>query len=259
MDILSLVGCGGAGSKFARYVSERTGVRATVINDSGGDINLDGNKAEAYVSVGANILSSTFPWLKRIGSQNTFVLAGLGGVLGTSVVRLIANSKRNIDLYGIFTLPFKTENEGRRKRAMEAMKDIERGFTGYIILDNDGLIRHYSNIPIPVAMEIPAEVMRHIVLDFRNMVIKNAMNLRLAGRMGVGIGFGVGKERIRVAIEDALDSPWITDGRKVMLFSGDLDAEEVKYVVRDYDVDFYDVYRTPEYGEEVKVTVLTVD
>jgi len=257
VDILSVVGFGGAGAKFARYVSQRTGVPAFVLNDSGADLNIPGSRLEPYVSVSPGMLATTFPWIKRIGTEHTFVLAGLGGVLGTSAVRIFSRARKGIHLYGLFTLPFFSENQGRKERAKEALGDIEENFQAYILLDNDGLMRHYSNLPIHVAMDIPAEVMKHVVMDFRNIVLKNITSLKLGGKLGVGVGFGVGKERIRVAIEDALDSPWISDGSRIMLFSGELDEEDVRYVVREYDADFYAVHRTPEYGEEVKVTILT--
>ena len=256
--MLGIVGCGGAGSRFARYVENETGIRSIRINDHGGDINVDRKLVYAYADVSPKIISQTFPWMMKLSFPYLFVVAGLGGVVGTSLVKLIGKGKkRSSRLIGIFTLPFSSENRERRKRAIEAKEMIERYYDIYFILDNDGLVNHYSYVPINVAMSIPAEVMKHIVLDFKRVIIKNFLNMNLRGEYGVGVGLGVGKEKIRVAIEDALDSPWIGNGKKVMVFSGNIEKEDVIPIVKSYDPAFVDVYHTHEYGERVKVTIIS--
>ncbi len=256
--MLALIGCGGAGSKFASYVARYTGVRATTINEHAADIVVDKKKVEAYATVDKKLISMAFPWLARINSPYVFVLAGLGGNLGTNLVRIIGKTKRRSKLIGLFTLPFSSENKVRRETAQGVLADIEMYYDMYFVLDNDGLVNYYSNIPITAAMSIPTEVMRHIVLDFRNMLIKNMMSVPLKGKLGIGIGFGAGKNRMEVAIEDALDSPWIDGGRRIMLFSGDIELEDAKVASRNYNPIFVDVYRTSEYGDEVKVTIMTL-
>jgi len=256
--MLGVVGCGGAGSRFARYVENETGIRSIRINDHGGDINVDRKLVYAYADVSPKVISQAFPWMMKLSFPYLFVVAGLGGGSGTGAAKLIGKARKaKSKLIGIFTLPFSSENKERRIRAEEAVKDIERYYDMYFVLDNDGLVKHYSHVPINVAMSISAEVMKHIVLDFKRIFLKNLINVNVSGELGVGIGMGVGKERIRVAIEDALDSPWIKGEKKIMLFSGDIELEDVEPVVKYYDPVFVDVYRTKEYGERVKVTILT--
>ncbi len=258
--MLSVVGCGGAGTKFAIYIGSSTTLRPIIINDTNADIGVDRRKILAYSTVDGKLISMAFPWLSRINSPYIFVLAGLGGIVGTGLARMLGRAKKHrTKLIGLFTLPFSSENKERRKYALEALEDIGKYYDMYFLLDNDGLVKHYSHVPITVAMRIPAEVMKHIVLDFKNIMIKNILNVPINGRLGVGIGFGAGKNKIEVAIEDALDSPWIGNGEKIMLFSGDIDIEDAKVASRNYEPIFVDVFRTQQYGEEVKVTIITLE
>ncbi len=258
--MLSVIGCGGAGTKFASYIGSSATIRPILINDSNAQINVDRKKILAYSTVDGKLISMAFPWLGKINSPYIFVLAGLGGIVGTGMARIFGRTKKHrTKLIGLFTLPFSSENKERRKNALDALKDIERYYDMYFILDNDGLVKHYSHVPITVAMRIPAEVMKHIVLDFKNIMIKNILNVPISGKLGVGIGFGAGKNKIEVAIEDALDSPWITEGDKIMLFSGDIDVEDARVAARNYEPIFVDVFKTQQYGEEVKVTIITLE
>ncbi len=256
--MLAVIGCGGAGSRFARYIARETGVKSIRLNDGGGDINVDRKLVYAYADVSPKIIAQSFPWVMKLSYPYLFVVAGLGGIVGTGLTKIIGKVRRNKSkLIGIFTLPFSSENLERRRRALQAVQEIGNYYDIYFILDNDGLVNHYSHVPINVAMGIPAEVMKHIVLDFQRVLIKNFLNLQVRGEMGVGIGIGVGKEKIRVAIEDALDSPWMGEGNKIMIFSGDIEIEDVSPIAKNYAPLFVDVYRTSEYGERVKVTILS--
>ncbi len=256
--MLSIVGCGGAGVRFAEYISSQLSIKPILINDHGGNINVDRRKVVAYATVDKKLVNMAFPWLSKINSPYIFVVAGLGGTLGTNLVRIMGKAKRSKSkLIGLFTLPFSSENKGRIEMAREAIKDISRHYDMYFILDNDGLLKHYSHIQIRVAMNIPPEVMKHIIMDFKNILIKNMLSVPISGEVGVGIGFGAGKNRLEVAINDALDSPWIGKGEKIMLFSGNLDIEDAKVAAKPYNPVFLDVFHTLEYGEEVKVTVIT--
>ena len=257
--MLSIIGCGGAGAKFANYIASASTLRPIIINDINSNIKVDRRKVEAYSTVDGKLISMAFPWIGKINSPYIFVIAGLGGVIGTGMARIFGRTKKHrTKLIGLFTLPFSSENKERREYALKALNDIGKYYDMYFILDNDGLVKHYSHIPITVAMQIPAEVMKHIVLDFKNIMIKNILNVPIAGELGIGIGFGTGKNRLDVAIKDALDSPWIGEGEKIMLFSGNIDIEDAKVASRNYNPIFVDVFQTQQYGEEVKVTVITL-
>ncbi len=255
---LKIAGCGGSGIKFLNYVKSSIYINGISINDSNSDIIIDRKIVGVYDSMHPSVFVHTFPWLKDVKSSNIIVLSGLGGEIGTNITRIIGRAFHSKSrLIGIFTTPFRTENEIRIKRAEDAINEIDKNYDFYIILSNDALVDYYPNLQINLAMKIQAEVMLHIILDFQRILLKNIMNLKLRGRLGIGIGFGIGKERIKVAIEDALDSPWITDGDKIMLFSGNMDKEDIDIIVKNYEPEFYDLYVTPEYGEQVKVTILS--
>ncbi len=258
MGTLKVLGCGGAGSRFLRYIRGSTYVEGHIINDKNADIIVDPRRVIAYADVSPSLITRAFPWLTHISEPYIFVLAGLGGTLGTSLTKLIAQAKRSkTTLIGIFTLPFSSENRERRAHALKALEKIEKLYHIYFVLDNDGLVKHYSHIPINVAMQISPEVMKHIIIDFQRVLLKNMLNVKLQGRVGVGVGLGSGKNRLQVAIEDALDSPWLGEGKKIMIFSGELELEDAEIASKPYDPEFVDIYFTKEYGDAVKVTILT--
>ncbi len=258
MGTLKVLGCGGAGSRFLRYIRRSTPVEGYSINDKNSDIIVDPQKVIAYADVSSPLIMRAFSWVSHITEPYIFVLAGLGGDLGTSLAHLIGNAKRSkATLIGIFTLPFSSENMERRAYAIKALEKIEKLYHIYFVLDNDGLVRHYSHVPINVAMQIPPEVMKHIIIDFQRVLLKNMLNVKLQGRVGVGVGLGSGKNKLQVAIEDALDSPWLSEGKKIMLFSGELELEDAEIASKPYNPEFVDVYFTHEYGDQVKVTILT--
>ena len=233
--MLSIIGCGGAGAKFASYIASSTTFRPIIINDGNATIKVDRKKVEAYSTVDGKLISMAFPWIGKITSPYMFVIAGLGGSVGTNLVKIFGRTKKHrTKLIGIFTLPFSSENKERREYALDAIADVDKYYDMYFLLDNDGLVKHYSHVPITVAMQIPAEVMKHILLDFKNIMIKNILNVPIAGQLGIGIGFGAGKNKLEIAIEDA------------------------KIASRNYDPLFVDVFKTQQYGEEVKVTILTL-
>ena len=256
MHTLSVIGCGGAGVKFLGYIGDYPGMQKLSINDSQADILVDRNDLQAYMEVDKSILLSKFPWIRKIDGENIVMIAGLGGVLGSSACMLLSKVLSHRRIWGIFTYPFRNESVSRRKMAEKSLKYMEGNLTGYFLLDNDSLISHFSNLGIEVALQIAGVVSKHIVLDFHRIILKNLLNFKPAGKLGIGIGFGSGKERVKVAIEDALNSPWMQGNKIAILISGNIERDDAKYVVRNYSPIFWDVYRTEEYGDDVKATVI---
>ena len=111
MTPLKVIGCGGSGIKFLNYVRRGIYVDAISINDSNSDIIVNRKIVGIYDSMHPSVFVHTFPWLKDIRASNIVVLSGLGGEIGTNIARIIGREYHNkLRLIGIFTTPFKTEN-----------------------------------------------------------------------------------------------------------------------------------------------------
>ena len=258
MYSLVLVGCGGAGVKFLNHVRRFVTVPAYSINESSADIKVERHLAEMVDSVHGTMVYEVYPWLKLIRGENVIVMSGLGGVTGTGIAKLIGRAlKKNSTLYGIFAEPFSMESPERRRVSEEAKSVLEENYHTLFYLPNDALVKYYPNLSIKDVLEVHPVVIQHLIQDFQRVIMKNTMNIELRGVLGLGIGFGVGKERIRIAIEDALDSPWHVGEVRYAFISGNVDREDVEIVAREYGFDFWDFYRTQEYGERVKVTAIS--
>jgi len=250
-----ILGCGGAGVRFGRFVAQFSRSKFVSIDRAGADIVVNPNKLAMVPNLSARMLVEVFPWVEAIDSEVILVIAGLGGVVGTGVAELVGrafSSRRTV--IGMFTEPFSGESPSRVQRSRDALERMLKNYSAVIPMSNAKIADYYPNLAINDAMNIHPIVLRHLVQDFERMLIPR--NYMPVGRVGVGVGFGVGKERIRLAIEDALDSPWLFGTNRAVLVSGDVEHEDVELVLRDYDFEHWELYRTGEYGEQIKATVL---
>ena len=257
MHTLSVIGCGGAGNKFLDYVPEIRELQKISVNKVHADVIVDPDKIKMYENAPRSLIVSEFPWVQKIDSEDVFLIAGLGGITGSAICKIlgkiIGKKKR---LWGIFTLPFKGEGENRKLLAKEVLKEAKESYYGYFPIENEKIVKHYSELKFELAISIPAVVAKHIVLDFLRIGMKNMLHIKMRGELGIGVGFGIGKNRIQVAIEDALSSPWLRDGEKIIFLSGNIEMEDARYIVQQYAPRFWDVYTTEEYGERIKATVI---
>ncbi len=258
MDSFAIVGCGGAGLKFLKEVCIHNWAFCMGINNSNSDIVISRKNAMMGGSVYGDIAFEVFPWLNKLLSKNVIVLSGLGGVVGSNISVLIGKALHGrANVYGLFSEPFSFESPERSERARIAKDNIMKYYRGVIFISNDPLSKYYSNLSMIESMKIHGVIMKHIITDFRTMILNGYTPFRFEGRFGFGIGFGTGRHRINLAIQDALDSPWLTGEPKYAFFSGEVDKEDIAVVVRDYPFKEWYLYRTKEYGDEIKVTVLS--
>ncbi len=253
-----VIGCGGAGVRFLNHIRKFTRSRCVGINDASGEIRVSREKITIVDSVHGTMFFQVYPWLRDLGGENMIIIGGLGGEIGTNLAKLMGEVYgKKYNLYGIFAEPFRSESSFRRTREEVARKKIDETYRAVFYLPNDALVDYYPNLKMEESMMIHPVVMRHVIQDFERIILKNSLNISLSGRMGLGVGFGSGKERIRLAVEDALDSPWHVGNPRYAFFSGNVDREDIEVVVRDYDFEFWDFYRTEEYGEQIKATILS--
>ncbi len=257
MVSILLISCGGAGKRFIEEVRKAGPFKTLTINDSLADINVSESAAKLADSLVDKQAFELFPWLEKIEYEYIVVIAGLGGLMGSSMAVIIGKAlHRRAKIYGMFSEPFKNEGKSRVKTTIWAKKEIEKTYRGAFYLSNEEIFNYYPNLKIGDAMRIHPVVMKHLLRDMYLAVIPRRPSW-LEGNMGAGVGFGVGRERIRLAIEDAVDSPWLTPGEKYAVVSGDIDKEDVEPVIKHYDFEDWIFYHTQEHGSEIKVTVIS--
>ncbi len=258
MNSIVLVGCGGAGIKFLSYVRRFTTGTSISINDSRADIVVNRNRIGLGDSLPISMIYEIYPWLEKISGANVIVLAGLGGNTGTQLAETIGvalHSKSR--LIGIFSEPFSSESPERLDRTEKAMSNILKNYATVILLSNEALAKYYPHLPINKMFNLHPIIMRYLIQDIERLIIKNMVNFEFTGRLGVGIGFGAGKDRIRLAINDAMDSPWHAGRKRYAFITGDAEREDVKITIGQYDFEFWDFYPTEEYGEKIRATVFS--
>jgi cell division protein FtsZ len=252
-----VIGCGGAGTRFARYLAPFMHGRTITVNDSGSDIIVDRDKLDMVQNLSSELAMEMFPWLADIDSSTVFVVAGLGGKVGTRTAELIGRGLgRRKTVIGLFSTPFRGETSERHRITESFVSEMQSRYRLIFAMSNSSLTEYYPSLPMNDAMKIHQVVMRHLLQDFERMILNSMGKLQISGMAGVGVGFGVGHERIRVAIEDALDSPWMRGNRRAVFISGAVEKEDVKVVVRNYDFEGWDVHTTHEFGEKIKATVI---
>jgi len=226
-----IVGCGGAGLKFLKDACIRNWASCIGINDSNADIVVNRKDSLMVSSVYGDLALKVFPWLNELTSKKVIVLSGLGGIVGSNISVLIGKAMHDrANVYGLFSEPFSFESPERSERARIAKETIMKYYRGVIFIPNDPLSKYYSNLSMIESMKIHGVIMKHIINDFRTMILSGDTLFRFEGSFGFGIGFGTGRDRINLAIQDALDSPWISGKPTYAFFSGEVDKEDVSLV-----------------------------
>ncbi len=222
------------------------------------------------------------------GTKMTFITAGMGGGTGTGAAPVIARISKSMGILtvGIVTIPFRFEGRKKIYQALDGVEEMSKHVDALLVINNERLREICANMPIMeafvkadntlcVAAKSIAEIITvhgYINLDFNDVktVMKNG------GVAIMSTGYGEGEGRVKMAINDALDSPLLNNNdifnsKKILLnisFScdqkenGGLMVDEVDYI-NEFTDKLSDEYETKwgiafdsELGEKVKVTIL---
>ena len=217
-----VVGVGGAGRRMAALMP---GEKLTVCQE--GDHGITGyrqvllRKSEVNVartSSSTALHVSDLPWKKRLAEavgrpQALFLFSGLGGETGSYVAPLITE----IAHYSTMTftsvcLPFSVEGSNRRAMAKEGLARLKEASHMVAVYANDPLIKLAPNLPLGKAFGVMDQIMLSLPTDLCHCLTSESIPL-LKENLGkrelrAGIGYGMGLEKERLAVEDALTSPW---------------------------------------------------
>lgn len=302
-SIIKVIGVGGGGGNAVNHMY-REGIHdvsfvvcnldAQALNDSPVPVKLqlgtEGLGAGNIPEVGRAAAEETIDGIRNMlsdGTKMAFITAGMGGGTGTGAAPIIARESKAKDILtvGIVTIPF--QFEGRRKidKALDGVEDIAKNVDALLVINNQRLMKIYPDLPVMKAFEkaddtlsVAAKSISEIItihgiinLDFND--VKTV--LKDGGVAIMSTGYGEGEERVKNAINDALNSPLLNNNdifnSKKILFAIYSSAEtntqvlmmdEMNYITEFMDgfgddiVTKWGLFNDPELGERVKVTIL---
>lgn len=169
------------------------------------------------------------------GSDMVFLIAGLGGGIGSGAFPVIAETAKAVGalVVGIVTLPFDFEGSGRKAIAETALEDLEGKVNTLITISNNNLWRVIKReTPFRYAFGIIDKILKQAVEAIVDLIATPGLiNVDFAdiravmengGHALIGIGQARGGERAKRAAQDAVSSPLLDvslEGANGVLFS----------------------------------------
>lgn len=227
------------------------------------------------------------------GTKMAFITAGMGGGTGTGAAPVIARVSKEMGILtvGIVTIPFRFEGKRKIDQALDGVEEMAKNVDALLVINNERLRKIYPDLTVLSAFEkaddtlsVAAKSIAEIItnhglinLDFND--VKTV--LKDGGVAIMSTGYGEGEDRVKQAIEDALNSPLLNDNdvfnaKKILLSinfakqsnngeaqnEGGLMMEEMNEVndfMEQFGSDFeikWGIALDPELGKKVKVTIL---
>ena len=157
------------------------------------------------------------------GTKMVFITAGMGGGTGTGAAPVIARVAKDMGILtvGIVTIPFLFEGEPKIIQALNGVEEIAKNVDALLVINNESLLKIYSDLTMINAfgkaddtLTIAAKSIAEIItlpgiinLDFAD--VKTTM--KDGGVALMNNGYGEGDGRVRKAVEDALNSPLLSN------------------------------------------------
>ena len=157
------------------------------------------------------------------GTKMVFITAGMGGGTGTGAAPVIARVAKDMGILtvGIVTIPFLFEGEPKIIQALNGVEEIAKNVDALLVINNESLLKIYSDLTVINAfgkaddtLTIAAKSIAEIItlpgiinLDFAD--VKTTM--KDGGVALMNNGYGEGEGRVRKAVEDALNSPLLSN------------------------------------------------
>ena len=302
-SIIKVIGVGGGGGNAVNHMY-REGIHDVTfvlcntdnqaLNDSPVPVHLQlgneglgaGNKPEKARQAAEESIEDIRNMLND-GTRMAFITAGMGGGTGTGAAPVIARVSKEMGILtvGIVTIPFRFEGAKKIDQALDGVEEMSKHVDALLVINNERLREIYPELSLIDAfgkaddtLSIAAKSIAEIItvhglinLDFND--VKTV--LKDGGVAIMSTGYGEGEDRVKKAIDDALNSPLLNDNdvynsKKILLsiaFSSQKDGndnfmmDEMNYV-NDFMDKFGDfeikwgVAVDPELGKKVKVTIL---
>lgn len=240
--------------------SQMPGTKLAVCQE--GDVSVPGIKqvilrrseiAVARTSSSIALHTSDLPWKTRLAEaigrpDLMFIFSGLGGETGSSITPLIAEMAHfGTTTFVSVCLPFSVEGSGRRSLAKDGLSRLRQASHMVAVYANDPLIKLAPNLPLGKAFGVMDQIMLSLPVEMCQCLTAEAISQLKQGLGGrelrAGIGYGMGFEKERLAVEDAVSSPWFP--------SGDFAPESAFLLVTQSEEDADSVKSCLEFAREV--------
>jgi len=238
-SIIKVIGVGGGGGNAVNHMYKEGIHDVTFVvcntdnqalNDSPVPVKLQigaeglgaGNKPEVARAAAEESLEDIRNMLND-GTRMAFITAGMGGGTGTGAAPVIARESKNMDILtvGIVTIPFRFEGNKKIDQALDGVEEMSKHVDALLVINNERLRAIYPDLSfldafgkaddtLSVAAKSIAEIITlHgiINLDFKD--VKTV--LQDGGVAIMSTGYGEGEDRVKKAIDDALNSPLLYD------------------------------------------------
>ena len=302
-SIIKVIGVGGGGCNAVRSMFNEglEGVTLAVCNtdsqalsESPVPVKLmlgEGLGAGGFPEVGRSEAEKNVDDIENLfhdGTKMVFVTASMGGGTGTGAAPVVAGVAKKLGklTVGVVTIPFFFEKKQKIVKALKGVEELRQNVDALLIINNERLCDIYadSEISLKEALERADNVLKDAVkgiaelitmhsegninLDFRDV----ETTIRNGGGAIMAMGRACGKNRVGMAIVDALDSPLLYGNdiglAKRILFNiyasekrpiTVRELQEIDDFFEQLDSDIEVIWGTStdeNLGEDVKVTIL---
>jgi cell division protein FtsZ len=234
---IAVIGLGGAGCNIITWIAQK-GMAEGRLVAANTDINhltkmsradkliLLGEKlckgygCGGYPKMGAEAIKENLPEIKvELQDVNLlFLVAGLGGGTGSGAIPVVAQVAKELGILTIacVTIPFKMEM-ARREKAREAIKVLMESCDSTIVIDNSKLSEIAGDLSLKDALAVANVLVGDFVRNITETITQPSLvNLDLedlrtvmerGGISAIGIGEGIGEDRIARAVSRAMAVP----------------------------------------------------
>ncbi len=240
--VLKVIGLGGGGGNAINRMleSEIRGVEFLVANT---DIQaLEASRCSSRLQIGAGVTgglgSGGDPVLGRRaaeedaevlrehleGADMIFIAAGMGGGTGTGASPIVGQLARDLGILtvAIVTKPFTFEGRKRMRQAEEGLAELRQVVDTLIVIPNQRLLHVVDRAtPLASALRVADDVLAHATKGISEIItVPGLINVDFAdvrsvmagmGNALMGMGFGQGPDRARLAADMAIASPLLED------------------------------------------------
>ncbi len=241
-SIIKVIGVGGGGSNTVKHLKEigLQNVSLVIMNTDAlalDKANIDtkiqlgpetthGLGAGAKPEIAKKAAEESEKEIKVVLADNTkmvFITAGMGGGTGTGAAPVVAKyaKEMNILTIGVVTIPFEFEMGNKIEMALKGVEEMQQYVDAMLIVNNERLIDHYPDDDLSIAFNKVDDVASNAVKGITELInYEGYINvdfadvctiLRNGGMAIMNTGVGKGEERIKDAIEDALNSPLLNN------------------------------------------------
>ena len=238
-SIIKVIGVGGGGGNAVNHMY-REGIHdvsfvlcntdAQALNDSPVPVHLqlgkEGLGAGNRPARARQAAMESIDDIKRMlddGTKMAFITAGMGGGTGTGAAPVIAQVSKDMGILtvGIVTIPFRFEGPKKINQALDGVEEMAKHVDALLVINNERLRQIYPELTLVDAfgkaddtLSVAAKSIAEIItthglinLDFND--VKTV--LKDGGVAIMSTGYGEGEERVKKAIDDALNSPLLND------------------------------------------------